>query len=97
MELRHERLIEVAQANAPLIGHDTHQIPGAIEQANGIDGPGKPPDVVLTVEVSHLVNHRPIAIDEDGRTSHCPVSEDPWTCRETAANTVPTSMRFMQR
>jgi hypothetical protein len=53
--------------HASLIRGDAHEVPGAIEQPNRVDGVRKPADVRHSADVAGVLDHRAVAIEKDGR------------------------------
>src|SRR5688500_15483013 len=65
MHFSYERFIVKAARHAPLIRHDDHPIPAAVEQLHRVRGPWKQAQQIEPIQKTYLFDERPIAIEED--------------------------------
>src|SRR6201988_5177172 len=84
------------EADTALIRRDAHEESRPVEQANRVDRPGKPADVLDAAQITDVVNQRAIAVQKHrGSCAHWAPPDG--RRRDTASKTRSTVMRFMQR
>ena len=89
VQLLDHRLGEESARDAGLVGHHHHPHAGAVQRADGVDGPGIELDAIRPIEIADLFDQRAVAIEE-----HRPVCGH--STRIAASAAAVTSMPRMQ-